>query len=143
MVDIMLPAPRLSTARTRTRGPCRPAPPRPAPATPTPTIINSKMQSSMSSSKQSSSSRYLLCKFVQFCCRNDFHLNVTELRAARQIDRTDALLRGGAELPHPLATPTGEKTRRTYDFTKTFHVATSCHDAQASQGRCWLACIKL
>ena len=67
---------------------------------------------------------------------------MTELRAARQIDRTDALLRGGAELPHPLATPTGEKTRRTYDFTKTFHVATSCHDVQASQGRCWLACIK-
>ena len=55
---------RLSAARTRTRGPCRPAPPRPAPATQTPTIINSKMQSSMSSSKQSSSSRYQ-CKFVQ------------------------------------------------------------------------------
>ena len=30
--------------------------------------------------------------------------------------------------------PSGEKTRKTYDFTKTYHVGLSCHDIQASQG---------
>ena len=65
--------------------------------------------------------------------RNDFNLT----RRERQIDRTDALLGGfnsREELEHPLQEPTGEKTRKTYDFTKTFHVGLSCHDIQASQG---------
>ena len=30
--------------------------------------------------------------------------------------------------------PTGEKTRKTYDFTRTFSVGLSCHDIQATQG---------
>ena len=66
--------------------------------------------------------------------RKDFNLT----RRQRQIDRTDALLGGfssGDKLEHPLQQPTGEKTRKTYDFTKTYHVGLSCHDIQASQGR--------
>ena len=59
-------------------------------------------------------------------------------RDSRQIDRTDSLLSGfnlrDGELPSPLHEPTGEKTRKTYDFTKTFHVGLSCHDIQATQG---------
>jgi len=46
-------------------------------------------------------------------------------RYSRQIDRTDSLLGGfnaqeTSELP--LHEPTGEKTRKTYDFTSTFYV---------------------
>ena len=56
-----------------------------------------------------------------------------------QTDRTDALLgnfngRDSAGSEHPLHTPSGEKTRKTYDFTRTHHVGTSCHDIQATQG---------
>ena len=59
-----------------------------------------------------------------------------EPRAARQTDRTEALLDGspGEQSSHPLHTPSGEKTRKTYDFTRTHHVGTSCADIQASQG---------
>ncbi len=59
-------------------------------------------------------------------------------RDSKQIDRTDSLLSGfnlrDGELSFPLHEPTGEKTRKTYDFTKTFHVGLSCHDIQATQG---------
>lgn len=59
-------------------------------------------------------------------------------RDSRQIDRTDSLLSGfninDAESDFPLHKPTGEKTRKTYDFTKTYHVGLSCHDIQATQG---------
>ena len=69
--------------------------------------------------------------------RKDFNFNITS-RGARQIDRTDALL-GGFNIrdqsEYPLQDPTGEKTRKTYDFTKSFHVGTSCHDVQATQGK--------
>ena len=46
--------------------------------------------------------------------------NITDSRASKQIDRTDALLGGfnvadATELP--LHEATGEKTRKTYDFT--------------------------
>ena len=56
-----------------------------------------------------------------------------------QTDRTDALLgnfngRDSVGSEHPLHTPSGEKTRKTYDFTRTHHVGTSCHDIQATQG---------
>ena len=71
--------------------------------------------------------------------RNDFNLT----RRHRQIDRTDALLGGFSsrdQLDHPLQEPTGEKTRKTYDFTKTYHVGLSCHDIQASQGTSWAGC---
>ena len=74
-----------------------------------------------------------------FTFRNDFNINVTPRseRQKKQIDRTDALLgkfniKDKAE--YPLQEATGEKTRKTYDFTKTFHVGTSCHDIQANQG---------
>ena len=48
-------------------------------------------------------------------------------RISKQIDRTDALLGGfntadATELP--LHEPTGEKTRKTYDFTSMQHVQT-------------------
>ena len=68
--------------------------------------------------------------------RNEYGLNLTR-RAPRQIDRTDALLggfNGRDQEEHPLQRPTGEKTRKTYDFTKTYHVGLSCHAIQASQG---------
>lgn len=60
-------------------------------------------------------------------------------RDDRQIDRSDALLAGlnlrdGEDVDIPLHEPTGEKTRKTYDFTKSFHVGLSCHDIQATQG---------
>jgi hypothetical protein len=65
--------------------------------------------------------------------------NLTSGRGGRQTDRTDALLGGfngrdPSPSPHPLHAPSGEKTRKTYDFTRTHHVGTSCHDIQASQG---------
>ena len=52
--------------------------------------------------------------------------NTEEPRLAKQIDRTDALLGGlnvddTAELP--LHEPTGEKTRKTYDFTSKQNLA--------------------
>ena len=60
-----------------------------------------------------------------------------------QTDRTDALLgnyngRDSSPSPHPLHTPSGEKTRKTYDFTRTHHVGTSCHDIQAGAGEGFL-----
>ena len=74
--------------------------------------------------------------------RNDFDINATQ-RSKRQIDRTDALL-GGYNIrdksEYPLQEATGEKTRKTYDFTKTFHVGTSCHDIQANQGTLFHGC---
>jgi len=66
---------------------------------------------------------------------DDFNLT----RTTRQIDRTDAILgnfnlrdEDGSE--YPLHEPTGEKTRKTYDFTRSYHVGLSCHDIQATQG---------
>lgn len=60
------------------------------------------------------------------------------VRDSRQIDRSDSLLSGfnlkDGESEFPLHKPTGEKTRKTYDFTKTYHVGLSCHDIQATQG---------
>ena len=59
-------------------------------------------------------------------------------RDSRQIDRSDSLLSGfnlkDGESEFPLHKPTGEKTRKTYDFTKSYHVGLSCHDIQATQG---------
>lgn len=58
-------------------------------------------------------------------------------RNSKQIDRSDALLGGFNALKSdelPLHEPTGEKTRKTYDFTRTFSVGLSCHDIQATQG---------
>merc|ERR1711879_108310 len=77
---------------------------------------------------------YQLKTAVNHVLRNEYDLNLTR-RAARQIDRTDALLggfNGRDQESHPLQRPTGEKTRKTYDFTKTHHVGLSCHDIQAS-----------
>jgi len=79
---------------------------------------------------------YQLKKAVKDVLRNDFDLNLTS-RLPRQIDRTDALLGGFTaqdKSDHPTQDPTGQKTRKTYDFTKTYHVGLSCHDIQASQG---------
>jgi len=79
---------------------------------------------------------YQLKTAVKHVLRNEYDLNLTR-RAARQIDRTDALLggfNGRDQEEHPLQRPSGEKTRKTYDFTKTYHVGLSCHDVQASQG---------
>ena len=47
----------------------------------------------------------------------------TKPRISKQIDRTDALLGGfnaGDATELPLHEPTGEKTRKTYDFTSKF-----------------------
>jgi len=83
------------------------------------------------------STAYQLRAAVRSVLRDEF--NVSRQRTARQTDRTDALLGNfnghdatGSE--HPLHTPSGEKTRKTYDFTRTHHVGTSCHDIQATQG---------
>jgi len=84
------------------------------------------------------STAYQLRSAVRTVLREEF--NVSRPRSARQTDRTDALLgnfngrdsAGSSE--HPLHAPSGEKTRKTYDFTRTHHVGTSCHDIQATQG---------
>ena len=79
---------------------------------------------------------YFLTGLILNLFRNDFDLNLTS-RLPRQIDRTDALLGGFTaqdKSDHPTQDPTGQKTRKTYDFTKTYHVGLSCHDIQASQG---------
>ena len=99
------------------------------------------------------STAYQLRSAVRTVLREEF--NVSRRRTARQVqipkgkmqrlffcfqtDRTDALLgnfngRDSAGSEHPLHTPSGEKTRKTYDFTRTHHVGTSCHDIQATQG---------
>ena len=69
----------------------------------------------------------------------NFHRKKCKLFICSQTDRTDALLgnfngRDSVGSEHPLHTPSGEKTRKTYDFTRTHHVGTSCHDIQATQG---------
>ena len=96
------------------------------------TITNSKLLLNTSSGSFHDHN----CVYYFSIYRNEYDLNLTR-RAARQIDRTDALLggfNGRDQEEHPLQRPTGEKTRKTYDFTKTYHVGLSCHDIQASQG---------
>ena len=127
---------RLFAAKTRTK-----AQSRPQPRQRRSTTINSKLLLIMSSGSliPFTNDIVLLAVF-----RNEYDLNLTR-RAARQIDRTDALLggfNGRDQESHPLQRPTGEKTRKTYDFTKTHHVGLSCHDIQASQGTLILISIK-
>ena len=63
---------------------------------------------------------YQLKNTVRTLVRSELaELNLTE-RTPRQLDRTDALLGGfnvNDEKEFPLHEPTGEKTRKTYDFT--------------------------
>lgn len=60
---------------------------------------------------------------------NHFYSRKNATRSAKQIDRTDALL-GGINVADtselPLHEPTGEKTRKTYDFTSKYDIDKLC-----------------
>ena len=91
--------------------------------------------SSVNSGMGESATTYQLRRAVRQVLKTDF--NLTADRLGRQIDRTDQLLGGfntRDPTDYPLHESTGEKTRKTYDFTKTYHVGLSCHDIQATQG---------
>jgi len=86
--------------------------------------------------------KYHLQNAIRSVLRSDFNMTV---RTPRRIARPAALLSSTASdgasveadiVGHglPIHQPTGEKTRKTYDFTKEFNVGLSCHDIQASQG---------
>jgi len=83
------------------------------------------------------SNYYQLTHAIKHVLRDDFGINL-QSRESRQIDRTESLLDGSKyksdRANKPLQKPTGEKTRKTYDFTKIYHVGLSCHDIQANQG---------
>ena len=69
--------------------------------------------------KALSLSSHELRRTVRDVLRSDNNLTG---RAPKQIDRSDSLLSGfnlkDGEKEFPLHQPTGEKTRKTYDFTK-------------------------